>query len=107
MRRPAARTSVSRVGAMDCCHCSGWFESAGLSLSAWARRRRMVPRRVTLVLVSCVRAWPHSKGGIQTCWPWVLAGSPEHKVSYVLVEAVAWAGQVAEGFECELGPVLL
>ena len=21
--------------------------------------------------VSCVRAWPHSMGGIQTCWPWL------------------------------------
>ena len=49
--------------------CSGWFGSAGWSLSAGARRRRVVPRRVTLVLVWCVRAWPHSMGGIETCWP--------------------------------------
>ena len=34
-------------------------------------RRRTVPRRVTLMPVSCVRAWPHSMGGIQTCLPWV------------------------------------
>ena len=40
-------------------------------LLGWARRRCMVPRRVTLVPVSCVRDWPHSIGGIQTCWPWV------------------------------------
>ena len=33
--------------------------------------RPMVPRRVTLISVSCVRAWPHFIGGIQTCWPWV------------------------------------
>ena len=71
MRRPAARRAVSRVGAGACSHCSGWFGSAGWSLSAGARRRRMVPRRVTLMSVSCVRAWPHSMGGIQTCWPWV------------------------------------
>ena len=71
MRRPVARRAVSRVGAVACSHCSGWFGSAGWSFSAGARRRRMVPRRVTLMLVSCVRAWPHSMGGIQTCWPWV------------------------------------
>ena len=44
--------------------------SAGWSFSAGARHRRVVPRRVTLVSVSCVRAWPHSMAGIQTCWPW-------------------------------------
>ena len=71
MRRPAARRAVSRVGALACSHCSGWFGSAGWSFSAGARRRRMVPRRVMLVSVSCVRAWPRSMGGIQTCWPWV------------------------------------
>ena len=42
--------------------------SAGWSFSAGARPRRTVPRRVTLMSVSCVRAWPHSMGGIQTCW---------------------------------------
>ena len=70
MRRPGARRAVSRVGAVACSHCSGWFGSAGWSLSAGARRRRMVPRRVTLVSVSCVRARPHLMGAIQTCWPW-------------------------------------
>ena len=62
---------MSRVGAVACSHCSGRFRSAGWSFSAGARRRRTVPRRVTLMSVSCVRAWPHSMGGIQTCWPWV------------------------------------
>ena len=65
VRRPAARRAVSRVGAVACSHCSRQFGSAGWSLSAGARRRR------TLMSVSCVRAWPHSMGGIQTCWPWV------------------------------------
>ena len=37
----------------------------------------------------------------------VLAGSPEHEVYHGLVEAVAWVGQVPEGFDGELGPVLL
>ena len=71
MRRPAARRAVSRVGAVAWSHCSGRFGSAGWSFSAGARRRRTVPRRVTLMSVSCVGAWPHSMGGIQTCWPWV------------------------------------
>ena len=71
MRRPAARRAVSRVDAVACSHCSGRFGSAGQSFSAGARRRRTVPRRVMLMSVSCVRAWPHSMGGIQTCWPWV------------------------------------
>ena len=71
MRRPAARRAVSRVGAVACSHCSGRLGSAGWSFSAVARRRRTVPRRVTLMSVSCVRACPHSIGGIQTCWPWV------------------------------------
>ena len=66
-----ARRAVSRLGAVACSHCSGWFGSAGWSLSAGARRRRMVPRRVMLMSVLCVRAWPNSMGGIQTCWPWV------------------------------------
>ena len=77
MRRPAARRAVSRVGAVACSHCSGWFGSAGWSFSAGARRRRMVPGRVTLVPVSCVRAWPHSIGGVQTCWPWVCWRAPQ------------------------------
>ena len=71
VRRPAARRAVSRVVAVVCYHCSGWFGSAGCSLSAGARRRRMVPRRVTLVSVSCVRARSHLMGEIQTYWPWV------------------------------------
>ena len=71
MRRPAARRAVSRVGAVACSHCSGRFGSAVWSFSAGARRRCTVPRRVTLMSVSCVRALPHSMGGIQTCWPWV------------------------------------
>ena len=71
MRRPAARRAVSGVDAVACSHCSGWFGSAGWSFSAGDRRRRMVPRRVKLLSVSCVRAWPHSMGGIQTCWPWM------------------------------------
>ena len=37
----------------------------------------------------------------------VLAGSPEHEVYDSLVEAVAWGGQVSEGFDAELGPALL
>ena len=70
MRRPAARKAVSQVGAVACSHCSGWFRSAGWTLSAGTHCRRVVPRRVTLVLVSCVRACPHSMAGIQTCLPW-------------------------------------
>ena len=71
VRRPAARRAVSRVGAVACSHCSGRFGSAGWSFCAGACRRRTVPRRVTWMPVSCVRAWPQSMGGIQTCWPWV------------------------------------
>ena len=71
MRRPAARRAVLWVGVVACSHCSGRFWSAGWSFSAGARRRRTVPRRVTLMPVSCVRAWPHLMGEIQTCWPWV------------------------------------
>ena len=37
----------------------------------------------------------------------VFAGSPEYKVYDGLVEAAAWGGQVLEGFDDELGPVLL
>ena len=37
----------------------------------------------------------------------VLAGPPEYEVYDGLVEAFAWGGQVAEGFDAELGPVLL
>ena len=37
----------------------------------------------------------------------VFAGSPEYEVYYGLVEAVGWGGQVPEGFDGELGPVLL
>ena len=76
MRRPAARRAVSRVGAVACFHCSGWFGSAEWSFGAGARRRRMVPRRVTLMSVSCVKAWPRSMGGIQMCWPWCVGGLP-------------------------------
>ena len=70
MPRPAAQRAVLQVGSVACSNCSGWFRSAGWSLCAGARRRRVFPRRVTLVSVSCVRAWPHSMGGIQTCCPW-------------------------------------
>ena len=37
----------------------------------------------------------------------LFAGSPEYEVYDGLVEAVAWGGQVPEGFDGELGPVLL
>ena len=37
----------------------------------------------------------------------VLDGSPEYGVDDGLVEAVAWGGQVADGFDGELGPALL
>ena len=37
----------------------------------------------------------------------VLAGSPEYNVHDGLPAAVAWGGQVPEGFDVELGPVLL
>ena len=37
----------------------------------------------------------------------VFAGSPEYEVYDGLVEAAAWGGQVLEGFDGELGPVLL
>ena len=37
----------------------------------------------------------------------VLAGSPEYNVHDNLPAAVAWGGQVPEGFDVELGPVLL
>ena len=39
--------------------------------------------------------------------PGVFAGSSEHEVYYGLVEAAAWGGQDPEGFDGELGPVLL
>ena len=78
---------MSRVGVGACSHCSGWFAPAGWSFSAGARCRRVVPRRVTLVSMWCVRAWPHSMGGIQTCWPWACCPLYDG-----LVEAVAWGG---------------
>ena len=37
----------------------------------------------------------------------VFAGSPEYEVYDGLVEAVAWGGQVPEGFDGELGSFLL
>ena len=83
MRRPAARRAVSRVGAVACSHSPGRFGSAGWSFSAGARRRRTVPRRVTLMSVSCVRAWPHSMGGIQTCWPWVCLRARQSRRSMI------------------------
>ena len=108
MRRPAARRAVSRVGAVACSHCSGLFGSAGWSFSAGARCRRMGPRRVTLVSVSCVRAWPHLMWGDSDVLALgLLAGSPEYEVYNGLVEAAAWGGQVREGFDGELGPGLL
>ena len=39
--------------------------------------------------------------------PGVFAGWPEREVYDGLVEAAAWGGQVLEGFDGELGPVLL
>ena len=39
--------------------------------------------------------------------PGVFAGSPEYEVYDGLVEAASWGGQVTEGFDGELGPVLL
>ena len=81
---------------------SRWFGSAGWSFAAGARCRRTVPRRVTLVSVSCVRAWDPNLLALG-----VLAGSPEHEVYDGLVEPVASGGQVPEGFDGELGPVLL
>ena len=108
VRRPAARRAVSRVGAVACSQCSGWFGPAGWSLSAGARRRCVVPRRVTLVSVSCVRAWPHSRSGDPDVLALaVLAGSPEDEVYDGLVEAFAWGGQVLEGFDGDPGPALL
>ena len=37
----------------------------------------------------------------------VVAGSPEYEVYDGLMEAVAWGGQVPEGLDDELDPVLL
>ena len=37
----------------------------------------------------------------------VFAGSSEYQVYDGLVKAVAWGGEVSEGFESELGPGLL
>ena len=37
----------------------------------------------------------------------VLAGSPEYRVYDGLMKAVAWGGEVPEGFDSELGPGLL
>ena len=37
----------------------------------------------------------------------LFTGSPEYEVYDALVEAVAWGGQVPEGFDGELGPALL
>ena len=71
MQRPAAQRAVLLVGVLACSHCSGQLGSTGWSFSAGARRRRVVPRRATLVSVSCVRAWPRSMGGIQMRRPWV------------------------------------
>ena len=68
VRRPAGLRAVLRFGAVACFHCSGWFGCAGWSCSAGACRRRVVPWRVKLLSVSCVRAWPHSMGRIQMCW---------------------------------------
>ena len=64
---------MSRLGAVPCSGCSGRSGSAGWSFSAGARRRCVLPLLVTWVLVSCVRAWPHSMEGIQmrcscVCW---------------------------------------
>ena len=37
----------------------------------------------------------------------VFAGPPEYEVYDGLVDAAAWGGQVPEGFDSELGPVVL
>ena len=90
---PAARRAVLRVGVVACSHCSGWFGSAGWSFSAGAGCRRVVPRRVTLLSLSCVRAWPQSMGGVPDVLALgVLAGSPEDEVYEGLSEAFAWGG---------------
>ena len=108
MRRPAARRAVSPVGAVACSHSSGWFGSPGWSLSAGARRRRMVRRRVTLMSVFvCHDLAPLDGGDPDVLVLGVLAGSPEYEVYDGLVEAVAWGGQVLEVFVRELGPALL
>ena len=53
----------------------------------------MVPRRLTLVSLSCVSGWPHSVGGDPDVLALgVLAGSPEDEVYDGLVEAFAWGG---------------
>ena len=92
MRSPAAPRAVSRVAVVACSHCSGWFGSGGWSFSAGAPRRCVVPRRVTLVLVSRVRAWPQSMGGIQMCWPGACSRARERTVYDSLMEAFAWGG---------------
>ena len=91
--------------------CGGLFpllravRVCGWSFSAGARRRRTVPRRVTLMLVSCVRAWPHSMGGIQMCGPWVCLRARQS----TRCTMASWRPlrQVPEGFDGDLGPVLL
>ena len=76
-----AKGGVASWCVMACSHCSGWFGSAGWSFSAGARRRRVVPQRVTFVSVSCVRAWPHSMGGnADVLVLGVFAGPPEDLV---------------------------
>ena len=99
---------MSRFGAVACSHCSGWFGSAGWSVSAWARRRRTVPstRDVAAGVVRQGLA-PLDGGDPDGLALGVFAGSPEHEVYYGLVEAAAWGGQVPEGFDGELGPALL
>ena len=51
MQRRAVPMAVLRVGAVAFSDCSGRLGSAGWSFCAGARRRRVVPRRVTLVSV--------------------------------------------------------
>ena len=72
-----ARTAVSRAGAVAWSRGSGRLGSAGWCFSAGARRRRVVPRRLTRVSVSCVRAWPHWMGGIQICRFWLSWRAPQ------------------------------
>ena len=57
--------------------------------------------------VVCQGLAPLDGGGPDVLALGVLAGSPEYEVYDGLVEAVAWGGQVPEGFDGELGPVLL
>ena len=55
----------------------------------------------------CQGLAPHVGGDSDVLALGVFAGSPEYEVYDGLVEAVAWDGQVPEGSDGELAPVLL